>query len=144
MIQGYRCACVIREKTKFSAVYLRDGTHRPAITRYRVEITANKRHGLDFEQYLDGEKLQRDRNHFNKALIRAFIKNSCTREAWNGAPWLVKERYARRYRIDMTVPEHLKPKQKEKVKVIEKEDKRFKKKVFSFMRFANIGTGERH
>jgi len=40
---------------------------------------------------------------------------------------LVKERYARRFRIDMTVPEHLR--QKEKVKVVEvKEDKRFGKR----------------
>jgi hypothetical protein len=79
---------------------------------------------------VESAALQRDRNSFNKALIRAFIKNSCSREAWNGAPWLVKERYARRFRIDMTVPEHLK--QKDKIKVIEKEDKRFKKKVLIY------------
>jgi hypothetical protein len=101
---------------------------RPALTRYRIEITANKKHGLDYEQSADGSELTRDRNHFNKALIRAFIRNSCTREAWTGAPWLVKERYAKRYRIDMTIPDHLK--QKDKVKVTDaKEDKRLKKKV---------------
>jgi len=126
-IEGYRCACLIREKTKFNALTLKDGTTRPAIARYRVEITANKKHGLDYEQSVESEALQRDRNSFNKALIRAFIKNSCSRENWTGAPWLVKERYARRFRIDMTVPEHLK--QKDKVKSMEKEDKRFKKKV---------------
>jgi len=132
MIEGYRCAVLIREKTKFNALLLRDGTYKPAISRYRVEITANKRHGLDCEQSVESEALQRDRNHFNKALIRAFIKNSCTREAWNGAPWLVKEQYARKFRIDMTVPEHLR--KKEVVKPVEKEDKRFKKKVLSFLR----------
>jgi len=126
MIQGFRCACLIREKTKFNALLLKDGTYRPALTRYRIELTANKKHGLDCEQSVGNEELQRDRNHFNKALIRAFIKNSCSREAWNGAPWLVKERYARRFRIDMTVPEHLRP--KEKVKVVEKEDKRVTRK----------------
>jgi hypothetical protein len=41
-------------------------------------------------------------------------------EAWNGAPWLVKERYARKFRIDTTVPDHLK--QKDKIKVVEKEE----------------------
>jgi hypothetical protein len=96
---------------------------RPALTRYRIEITANKKHGLDYEQSVESEALQRDRNSFNKALIRAFIKNSCSREAWNGAPWLVKERYAKRFRIDTTVPEHLR--QKDKVKSVpEKDDKR--------------------
>jgi hypothetical protein len=110
------------------AVTLRDGTYRPQITRYRVEIRASKRYGMELEQSVKEEELSRDRNHFNKALIRAFIKNSCTREAWNGAPWLVKERYARRFRIDTNVPEHLKKKEIAKP-VVEKEDKRFKKKV---------------
>ena len=120
---------MIREKTKFNALILKDGTTRPALARYRIEITANKKHGLDYEQSVESAALQRDRNSFNKALIRSFIKNSCSREAWNGAPWLVKERYARRFRIDTNVPDHLR--HKDKVKVVEekKEDKRFKKKV---------------
>jgi hypothetical protein len=106
---------------------LRDGTYRPALSRYRIEITTNKKHGLDYEQSVESEALTRDRNSFNKALIRAFIKNSCHREPWTGAPWLVKDRYARQFRIDMTVPDHLK--QKDKFKVVEKEDKRRGKKV---------------
>ena len=120
---------MIREKTKFNALILKDGTTRPALARYRIEITANKKHGLDYEQSVESAALQRDRNSFNKALIRSFIKNSCSREAWNGAPWLVKEQYARRFRIDTNVPDHLR--HKDKVKVVEekKEDKRFKKKV---------------
>ena len=124
-IDGFRCACLIREKTKFNALTLRDGSFRPALARYRVEITANKKHGLDYEQSVESEALTRDRNSFNKALIRAFIKNSCSREAWTGAPWLVKERYARMFRIDMTIPDHLK--QKDKIRIVEKEDKRRKK-----------------
>jgi hypothetical protein len=128
VIGGYRCASLIREKTKFSGLVLRDGTVRPPLTRYRIEITANKKHGLDYEHSVDADELQRDRNSFNKALIRAFIKNSCSRETWTGAPWLVKERYARRFRIDTVVPEHLRPKDKVK-EVVVKEDRRFKKKV---------------
>jgi hypothetical protein len=128
VIEGYRCASLIREKTKFNALYLRDGSFRPALTRYRIEITANKKHGLDYEHSVSQGALQRDRNSFNKALIRAFIKNSCSRETWTGAPWLVKERYARRFRIDTTVPEHLRQKDKPK-EIVVKEDKRFKKKV---------------
>ena len=110
---------------------MRDGTFRPALCRYRLELTSTKRNALDKEQYVGTEEINRDRNLFNKALIRAFIKNSCSREAWTGAPWLVKERYAKRFRIDMTVPEHLR--QKEKIKVVEeKVDRRFKKKVFPY------------
>ena len=80
------------------------------------------------------------RNSFNKALIRAFIKNSCSREAWNGAPWLVKERYARRFRIDTTVPEHLR--QKDKVKPVpEKEDKRSSRKEGTFSKKRGTNSG---
>jgi hypothetical protein len=125
-IDGFRCACLLREKTKFNALTLRDGTFRPALARYRIEITTHKKHGLDYEQSVESDALTRDRNSFNKALIRAFVKNSCSREPWTGAPWLVKERYARLFRIDMTIPDHLK--QKDKFKFVgEKEDKRRKK-----------------
>jgi hypothetical protein len=69
-------------------------------------------------------------------LIRAFIKNSCSREAWTGAPWLVKERYAKKFRIDMTIPDHLR--QKEKVKVVEEKiDRRFKKRVRELLNCAD-------
>ena len=126
---GYRCASLIREKTKFNGCYMRDGTFRPAFCRYRIELATTKRNSLAKEQFVEPETISRDRNLFNKALIRAFIKNSCSREAWNGAPWLVKERYAKKFRIDMTVPEHLRP--KEKVKIVEEKiDRRFKKKVY--------------
>jgi hypothetical protein len=124
-IEGTRCACLIREKTKFNALTMRDGTFRPALARYRIEITSHKKHGIECEQSVESESLTRDRNSFNKALIRAFIKNSCSRESWTGAPWMVKERYARQFRIDTTMPEHLK--QKDKFRVVEKEDKRRKK-----------------
>jgi ATP-utilising chromatin assembly and remodelling N-terminal len=140
-VDGFRCACLIREKTKFNALFLKDGTVRPALSRYRIEITTNKRHGLDYEQNVESHDLQRDRNSFNKALIRAFIKNSCYREAWNGAPWLVKERYARQFRIDMSVPEHLR--QKDKSKIFDKDDGRkgSKKKVYTSIAEANLDLG---
>ena len=35
------------------------------------------------------------------------MKNSVTREAWTGAPWLVKTRLAEEYRISTTIPEWL-------------------------------------
>jgi hypothetical protein len=126
-IEGYRCACLIREKTKINALHLKDGTIRPALARYRIEITANKKHGLDSEQSVENEALQRERNSFNKALIRGVIKNSCSREAWNGAPWLIKECYAKKYRIDTTVPKRLG--QIDKAKRMREDKRRPRKKV---------------
>ncbi|KAF3938188.1 hypothetical protein ABW19_dt0202254 [Dactylella cylindrospora] len=40
-------------------------------------------------------------------MLRAFIKNTVHREAWNGAPWLVKDYYAKRYCINQNIPKHL-------------------------------------
>jgi ATP-utilising chromatin assembly and remodelling N-terminal len=132
-IQGYRLPCLLREKTRFSALFLKDGTTRPAITRYRIELVSPpskiKSYDLGPEQNVGEEQLQRDRVQFNKALIRAFIKNSCWREQWTGAPWLVKERYARRFRIDMNVPEHLRRRPKLEEKLPEQKEDRRRKKV---------------
>ncbi|KAF3906431.1 hypothetical protein ABW20_dc0105453 [Dactylellina cionopaga] len=40
-------------------------------------------------------------------MLRAFIKNTVHREAWNGAPWLVKDSYAKAYSITQNIPKHL-------------------------------------
>lgn len=49
----------------------------------------------------------RDRKSFTKQRLRSFIKNTVTREAWAGAPWLVKAQIASRYRISTDIPHHL-------------------------------------
>lgn len=40
-------------------------------------------------------------------MLRGFIKNNVTREAWTGAPWLVKSSIADEYKISTEVPKHL-------------------------------------
>ena len=44
---------------------------------------------------------------FTKQKLRSFLKNSVNREAWAGAPWLVKPKLADEYRINTVVPEYL-------------------------------------
>jgi hypothetical protein len=134
-IDGYRANALIREKSKVGS-RIKDGVLIPGYVRYRIELRSTRKGALAREQYVDSEIINRDRNYFNKALIRAFIKNSCSREAWTGAPWLVKERYAKKFRIDMTIPDHLR--QKEKVKVVEEKiDRRFKKRVRELLHCAD-------
>lgn len=53
------------------------------------------------------EKILRDRNHFNKWLIKTFIKLTMSRSTKVGAPWVVKEKYAKKYRIPQEYPEDL-------------------------------------
>lgn len=40
-------------------------------------------------------------------MLRSFLKNTIQREAWAGAPWLVKSKIAAEYRIATEVPAHL-------------------------------------
>lgn len=53
------------------------------------------------------DKISRDRNHFTKWLIKTFIKLTMTRSPKVGAPWVVKEKYAKKYRIPQEFPEDL-------------------------------------
>ncbi len=56
---------------------------------------------------MDDAHIFRDRNVFTKSVLRSFIKKTVTREAWTGAPWLVKHDVADQYRIDTRIPPHL-------------------------------------
>ncbi|WEJ93230.1 imitation switch two complex protein 1 [Yamadazyma tenuis] len=53
-------------------------------------------------------KVTRDRNHFTKWLIKTFIKLTMARSHRIGAPWVVKDKYAKRYRIPQEYPPDLK------------------------------------
>ena len=44
---------------------------------------------------------------YSKLNLRAFLKNSLVREAYQHAPWLVKEHLAIQYRLPMEIPSHL-------------------------------------
>ena len=95
---------IVREKTKFPMILKPDGSiEREAFSRYFVRLVGKR----DEEALVDGNHVQRDRKTFTKMMLRSFIKNTVTREAWNGAPWLVKPKVAQEYRIDTSVPPHL-------------------------------------
>lgn len=101
---GNRLAGIVRDKTKFPAIVLQDGTlDRRAFSRYFVKLIDRPHE----EALVDDEHIVRDRKAFTKQMLRSFIKNTVTREAWNGAPWLVKPNVAQEYRISTEVPPHL-------------------------------------
>ncbi|KAJ0325978.1 hypothetical protein Brms1b_000195 [Colletotrichum noveboracense] len=100
---GERLQGVVREKTRFGGKVLPDGTLTPPYTRYTVSL--DERPGA--EAVVDDDHIWRDRKIFTKSVLRSFIKKTVTREAWNGAPWLVKQDYAAQYHIDSRVPAHL-------------------------------------
>ncbi|KAK9450158.1 ATP-utilizing chromatin assembly and remodelling N-terminal-domain-containing protein [Limtongia smithiae] len=104
-INNDKVEVLIREKTQFNAIRLPNGEVTPAYAKYRVEMVGHGREGM--EDIVDGTQLTRDRKRFSKSMLRTFMKNTISREPWSGAPWLVKPKYAQKYRIPTAVPPHL-------------------------------------
>lgn len=101
---GDRVEALVREKTMFPELrYASGDIQRKGFSRYTVKLVNRN----DEEAQVDNEHLVRDKKSFTKAMLRSFIKNTVSREPWNGAPWLVKEEFANRYKIPQTVPAHL-------------------------------------
>ncbi|KOS16944.1 Imitation switch two complex protein 1 [Escovopsis weberi] len=99
---GEKYPGVIREKTTFGARILPDGSHSAPTSRYLVVMKSSGQEAVVKAQFIS-----RDRGIFTKSMLRSFIKKTVVREAWNGAPWLVKHDYANLYHIDTRIPPHL-------------------------------------
>ncbi|KAK5174622.1 uncharacterized protein LTR77_001703 [Saxophila tyrrhenica] len=95
---------VIREKAKFPQILSQSGeVQREAFCRYFVRLYSAPR-----EEYVcDDLAIRRDRKVYNKQNVRAFLKHTLFREPWIGAPWLVREHFAIKYRLPMDIPVHL-------------------------------------
>ncbi|KJY00059.1 ddt domain-containing protein [Zymoseptoria brevis] len=101
---GEQLQGVIREKAKFPMIRAADGSiQREPFSRYFVRISESS----NDEALADDKHIRRDRKVFTKQNLRSFLKNSLQREAWTGAPWLVKEHLAIHYRLPMEIPAHL-------------------------------------
>ncbi|KAI1469553.1 ATP-utilizing chromatin assembly and remodelling N-terminal-domain-containing protein [Daldinia caldariorum] len=100
---GERVAGTVRDKARLGSKVLPDGTLTQPFSRYMISL--DNRPGE--EAVMDGEHIYRDRKIFTKSVLRSFIKKTVTREAWTGAPWLVKHDVAAKYHIDTRVPPHL-------------------------------------
>lgn len=103
LFDGERLHGTVRDKTRYGSKVLPDGTLTPPYTRYIVSL--DDRPGE--EAVVEESNIFRDRKVFTKSVLRSFIKKTVTREAWNGAPWLVKSDVAEQYHIDTRVPSNL-------------------------------------
>ncbi|RCI10705.1 hypothetical protein L249_5324, partial [Ophiocordyceps polyrhachis-furcata BCC 54312] len=92
---GDRVHGLVRDKTSFPPRMLSDGSKTQPTTRYLVNIKVTEE-----ETMVTTEHIYRDRGVFTKSMLRSFIKKTVTRDAWTGAPWLVKHDYAAVYHID--------------------------------------------
>ena len=100
---GERLHGTVRDKTRFGSKVQPDGSLGEPFSRYFVSLHEKP----EEEAVVDDHHISRDRKVFTKSVLRSFIKKTVTREAWNGAPWLVKHEYALMYHIDTRIPVHL-------------------------------------
>ncbi|KAI5457837.1 ATP-utilizing chromatin assembly and remodelling N-terminal-domain-containing protein [Mariannaea sp. PMI_226] len=107
LVGGERAHGLVRDKTTFGPRTLPDGTHGRPTTRYFVNVKGSQK-----ETVVTDEHICRDRGIFTKAMLRSFIKKTVSREAWNGAPWVVIPEYAVQYNINSNIPTHLQYKTK--------------------------------
>ncbi|ESZ90188.1 hypothetical protein SBOR_9424 [Sclerotinia borealis F-4128] len=103
VVTGDRLTGTVREKTHFVSKVLPDGSLSPPFSRYFVSLDGRPHE----EAVVDDNHITRDRKIFTKQVLRSFIKKTVTREAWTGAPWLVKNDVAAIYGIESKVPPHL-------------------------------------
>ncbi|KAI0014190.1 ATP-utilizing chromatin assembly and remodelling N-terminal-domain-containing protein [Xylariaceae sp. FL0662B] len=103
LVNGERLTGIVRDKARLGSKVLPDGTLTQPYSRYFTSIDGRP----DEEAVVDSEHIYRDRKIFTKSVLRSFIKKTVTREAWTGAPWLVKHDVAAQYHIDTRVPPHL-------------------------------------
>ena len=103
VLTGERITGTVRDKTRFGSKLLPDGRLSAPFSRYFVSLDNRPTE----EAVVDDAHITRDRKIFTKQVLRSFIKKTVTREAWTGAPWLVKPEVAAQYHIDTRVPPHL-------------------------------------
>ncbi|KAK3070198.1 hypothetical protein LTS18_015163, partial [Coniosporium uncinatum] len=103
---GEKTEGYVRDKITFGEKQRSDGTVQPPLSRYFCRIKEWKDREED-GMFFDAHRLSRDRRVFSKQILRSFLKNSLTREAWSGAPWMVKEGVAKTYKINREVPSQL-------------------------------------
>ncbi|ATY64414.1 chromatin assembly and remodeling factor [Cordyceps militaris] len=99
---GERTHGLVRDKTTFGERMLADGTRTKPSTKYLVSARPS-----GHEDFVTEGNISRDRGAFTKAMLRAFLKKTVTREAWTGAPWVVKLDYASQFHIDSKIPPQL-------------------------------------
>ncbi|KAH3666024.1 hypothetical protein OGAPHI_004213 [Ogataea philodendri] len=100
---GDKAHGIVREKARFNAITLPDGTVKEGYCSYRVLLQSNEEVTIN-----SLSQISRERNSFTKWYVKAFLKMSLTRSTRQGSPWVLKDSVAKKYRISLEYPEHLK------------------------------------
>ena len=95
---GDRSTGIVRDRAMFF--------ERPDINRYFVQLITEPRMSSKVA-CVDQAHIRRRLRTFTKFNIQRFLRHTIERDRYEGAPWVVKHKYAHMYRIDTQIPHHL-------------------------------------
>ncbi|KAJ4294065.1 glycosyl transferase [Kalmusia sp. IMI 367209] len=96
---------VIKNMTDTSRLHnMFNGQINDDMFRSYTYIMQMEPNGEELTRYKASE-LQRDRRVYSKIILKQFLRSSTSRDAWVGAPWMVKDHLAKRYNIPTKIPD---------------------------------------
>lgn len=101
---GYRAHGIIKEKVVFNSRIDSNGVLKSPFISYRVYLPDDGNE-IDIE---DASTIYRERNRFTKSYVKTFLKISLVRSNRLGAPWVIRDDIAQKYKISLEWPSHLK------------------------------------
>ncbi|KAF9427188.1 hypothetical protein BGZ94_005333 [Podila epigama] len=90
-------------------VQIKGGAEKPETPgQYLIQVLDEHGKGIkDMLRVADCSLLSRDRLTFNKNIIRKYIRECTSKEAYIGAPWIVRPALARKFGIETKLPSDL-------------------------------------
>ncbi|KAG0676340.1 Cu-binding protein [Pichia californica] len=101
---GYRAHGIIKEKVVFNSRLDSNGIIQSPFISYRVYLPADENE-IVIE---DASLLYRERNRFTKSYVKTFLKMSLIRSNRLGAPWVIRDEIAKKYKITLEWPPQMK------------------------------------
>jgi hypothetical protein len=100
---GYRAHGIIKEKVVFNSRIDSNGIIKSPFISYRIYLLVDQNE-IDIE---DPSLIYRERNRFTKSYVKTFLKMSLTRSNRLGAPWVIRDEIAKKYKISLDWPNDL-------------------------------------
>ena len=101
---GYRAHGIVKEKVVFNSRMDSNGVIQSPFISYRIFLPADENEVV----IEDASLIYRERNRFTKSYVKTFLKMSLVRSNRLGAPWVIRDEIAKKYKISLEWPADMK------------------------------------
>lgn len=101
---GYRAHGIVKEKVVFNSRMDSNGVIQTPFISYRIFLPADENEVV----IEDASLIYRERNRFTKSYVKTFLKMSLVRSNRLGAPWVIRDEIAKKYKISLEWPADMK------------------------------------